>query len=168
MEPSDPYVFEALVFAIKDSYEILPVQLLAPFQRNLWMTIVFIWLLNFIIILLTKYLPSYQRHYFIGGYLNRTPLLRIFNIYLGGSISIRNDQSKRKISIFSKTMLITWIIGFLIIRGAYQGSLYEFLQRQDSSSPYDTIQKVFDSDCDVHVMHTALTSLRSYPIEQNR
>lgn len=39
-----------------------------------------------------------------------------------------------------------WILGFLIIRNAYQSALYNYLQEQRLPSPYDTVEKVNRSD----------------------
>lgn len=106
-------------------------------------------------ILLTKKLPRQWRHFIIGGRRNRTPILNMWNTVLGGPICNSRMKHRRLFGTFGRTLLMLWILLWFVIRNSYQGSLYEFLQRHRFSSPYDTIEKIDDTNCKIFMpLHT--------------
>lgn len=144
-------------------------KLLAPFGTRLWFSLAILIASAIIIILLTKRLKSVRRHFVIGGHINRTPILNMINSLLGGSIANpRMEGSQKYFGTFARTLAMLWFIWSLILRGSYQGALYNFLQHQVFSSPYDTIYKILHSDCKIIIMKSAIFSLDEYKIDRNR
>lgn len=170
MQPTHPYVQVSLSFAIPPSRDIsTPLQkLIAPFKKYIWLLIILMLVFGSIIILFTKALTRTHRHFIIGGRMNRTPVLNMLNIFLGGVVANPYLKKIRSFGTFARTLLMTWIIGCLILRSAYQGALYDFLRRELLSSQLDTIQKIFASKCDIHLMYTASSSLDLYKLNKKR
>lgn len=170
MLPSAAYMQVSLGFAILPSEDIsTPLEkLLAPFDSQIWQSIGLCIVLAVIIISLTKTLSHRRRHFIIGGRLNLTPILNMWNTFLGGSIGNPRFARARYLRTFARSLLIIWLIGSLVLRGSYQGALYYFLQREIFSSPYDTIDKINKSDCKLAVMASATSNLNRYrfPIDR--
>lgn len=121
---------------------------MAPFQSSIWIAICLMIFASMIVILLTKRLSKKWRHYYIGGQMNRSPILNMWIYVLGLSIS-NTKMSGRNFSNFARVLTILWTVQWLIIRSAHQGALYEYLHANRSTSPFDTIDKIRRSDCKV-------------------
>lgn len=170
MVASQSYFQVGLAFAILPSEDIsTPMEkLLAPFTTHLWESTVLCVTLAVIVILITKTMSRRWRHFVIGGRVNRTPILNMWNSFLGGGIGNPIFSMARYLSTFARTLLLIWSTGCLVLRGSYQGALYDFMQREEFSSPLDTISKINDSDCNLIVMSTATSSLDRFYFDRSR
>lgn len=127
-------------------------RLLAPFSTPLWIFLAVFVTISVIIVLLTKHLPTKKRHFLIGGRLNRTPVFNMLHLMLDGSVANRlMRRQTRYFGTFSRSLTMIWILGFLVVRNAYQSSLYTYLQEQRLPSPYDTVEKVNRSGVIINV-----------------
>lgn len=147
MKHTHSFTQHSIVFSYTDSFEhYTPLaRLLAPFQGDLWISFSIVLTISIVVILISKKLTTRQRHFVIGGRMNRTPILNMLNIVIG------NAASMHYLGAFSRTLMLLWILFCFIIRNSYQGSLYEFLQSQRVNSPYDTVEKVHKSNVKIHV-----------------
>lgn len=170
MKASQPYTQVSLGFAILPSDDIsTPLEkLLAPFGKYVWLTTSVGVVLAAAIIYGTKVLSRRWRHFIIGGYLNTTPILNMWVVFLGGGIGNPRFAKARYLSTFARTLFIIWSLGCLVVRGSYQGALYNFFQREILSSPLDTISKINESNCDLIVMSTATSSLEKFYFPRSR
>lgn len=145
MAHTHPYMQTTLVFATVHhclSRSSLS-KLMEPFQMTVWISIIVLMSFSvFMILLSKKMLSTRQRHFVIGGRLNRTPIINLMNVLIGNVVSNRQMMNRRYFGSFARTLMIHWILLWLVLRNAYQGSLYESMQRFRSDSPYDTIEKV--------------------------
>lgn len=164
------YVQVALGFAVLPSEDIsTPLQkLLAPFTMHLWLDTAALIIMAVIVILITKKMTRRLRHFIIGGYLNSSPILNMWNGLLGGSIGNPRFAKARFLSTFARSLLMIWLMCSLILRGSYQGALYDFLKREILSSPLDTIAKINQSDCNLVIMSTATSSLDAFYFSRSR
>lgn len=151
LSPSNAYIYNSMGFVYKPgSASIFPIDsLLAPFSGSLWLTLFAILSLSIPIILRTKNLSRKWRHFYIGGRMNRTPILNAWASCLGHSIANAHIANARSISNFARTLIIFWIILWFIVRSFYEGALFNYLQYNQPPSPYDTIEKVLTSNCKV-------------------
>lgn len=153
MSYSKSYSQNAFRFAFKESEELAePItRLMSPFEVSLWVSIAILLIVSISAILLTKKLPLRQRHYIIGGRMNRTPILNMMNALMGNAISNPRMARERSFGLFTRLLFLIWIFFWLIVRNSYQGSLYETLQSQRVESPFDTIEKVQKSRANIYV-----------------
>lgn len=143
----------AFVFAfVLNTERLTSIQrLLEPFQDNLWILIGVLLIISTIIILLLKKLPERQRHFIIGGQVNRTPILNMWNVVIGNVIPNPRMVHIQYFGVFARTLCLLWIILWLVVRSSYESSLYEFLESQRIKSPFDTVEKVRLSNAKIHV-----------------
>ena len=139
---TNPYLQTSIGFSFVETELYSPfTRLMAPFQNPIWIAICLIIFASRVMILLTKRLSRKWRHFYIGGQINRSPILNAWNSVLGTPIP--NPRIKgRSFSNFARTLTILWIFHWFVIRNAYQGSLYEYLQANRSTSSYDTVDKI--------------------------
>lgn len=152
------YMQHAFVFAFAESAVFsTPIgQLLAPFQDSVWMLIALLLVISILFILLSKRLSAHRRHFIIGGRMNRTPVLNMLNALIGNVIPNRMMTQPTYFSTFSRTLTILWLLFWLIVRNAYEGSLYESLQSQRAKPLYDTVEEVRKSGAKINVISSAV------------
>ena len=147
----------------------LPIlRLFRPFDIMSWISISIVLTLAILVLLLLKCSSSKVRSFVVGGQVNRTPILNMLNICLGGSIPLWNGFDRRALSVFSKTMFVIWSFSNIILRGSYQGALYRSLQEQRPQFTLDTVEKVLASDCDIHISQSSIQDLDDYNIDPSR
>lgn len=127
-------------------------RLLAPFQWPLWIAIVALLSVSILLIMLSRKLSTRQRHFLIGGRMNRTPILNMINVLIGSMIPNPRMMQQQYFGVFARALAVLWIFFWLIVRNSYMGSLYGFLQTQRNSSLYDTVDKIRDSDAKINVI----------------
>lgn len=151
---SKSYMQNSFVFAYIRNI-VFSTPLMAPFQNCMWISIASLLFISIIIILMSKKLSTRQRHFIIGGRLNRTPILNMINVLFGNVVANRQMTRARYFGIFARTLMILWIMFWLIVRNSYQGALYGFLQTQRKNFPYDTVDKVRHSNVKIYIMASA-------------
>lgn len=166
---SETYIHFAMRFVYKDENAyIQPLSsLLDPLNAFVWQVIFGILLLSVVIILMTKKLTRKWRHFFIGGRMNRTPILNAWSIVLGHSIANPHIANGRAFSNFARCLLLFWITLWLFVRCTYEGALFNFLQHRQPPSPYETVEKVLASNCKILTNHGTYTNIK-HLIEKNR
>lgn len=148
--PTNPYLQASIGFCFKETKAYSPLtRLSAPFQYRVWIIIGSILFTSMVVILLTKKLSRKWRHFYIGGRMNRNPILNMWNSFLGMPIANRRISRGQNFGNFARTLTILWILVWLIMRNAYQGSLYTYLQSHRLTSPYDTVEKIRRSNCKI-------------------
>lgn len=145
MIPTIAYMQSAVKYAFRINIEFASPfsRLLAPFTISLWAFLISFVATSTLIVLFTKHLSSRDRHFLIGGRLNRTPIFNMLHLMFEGAVA--NPlmlKHTRHFGTFSRSLTMIWILGFLIIRSAYQSSMYKYLQEQRLPSPYDTVDQV--------------------------
>lgn len=166
---SHPYIENAFVyvFLLPRNYSSSMWAIIAPFQQAIWFAIALLLIISIFVILLTKRLPKRHRHFFIGGQMNRTPILNMFHAIMGSTIPNPKMAHRKHFGVFVRTITILWILFWLVVRSSYEGSLFTFLQSQKISSQYDTVMKVDKSNVKVHILRTA-TGLISADFDRSR
>lgn len=142
-------------YAESDVFATPLARLMAPFHKSLWISILLLLIIAIFIILLTKQLTKFQRHFIIGGRMNRTPIINMFTSMIGNNIGNQRIVNTTHFSTFARSLTILWIFFSLVVRSAYQGSLYEHFQNERINTPYDTVEKVRDSNVTIHLRNTA-------------
>lgn len=100
--------------------------------------------IGFIVIVSLKWFKVDQRKFIVGAK-NRTPYMNMINICLGGSISTSPRRN------FARYMLIVWLFGCIILRNAYQGSLFDVLRKPKSAPPKDTLDAMLDANYSLYM-----------------
>lgn len=83
-------------------------------------------------------------------------------VALGGNIANPRMRYLRYFGTFSRTLTMVWMLSFLILRNAYQCSLYDFLHTQKVASPLDTIEGIKNSDVDIIIDRNGLSFMEQF------
>lgn len=170
LSPSLPYFQTSIGLAVRENFiSASPFsQLAAPFNPFLWLIICIVLCTSMMIILLTKALPPRARHFFIGGRMNRTPILNMINLFLGGLLSNRTMRHLRYFGTFARTLTMFWILLSLFLRKSYEGTLFSFLQTHEAPSQCDTVEKVRSSDCKIVIWTSGIKMLNNFVSDDKR
>lgn len=141
---SFPHYYTALVIANWPRRPFTSLErLMLPFDTIIWLTLVVLVLSAVQIIYFILACYREQRNFFFGRG-NRTPLLNVFNIILGGAIT--NAPTRN----FARTLLSFWIICTFVLRSSYQGALYSFLRSNRSAQSLDTLEKLVANNISIY------------------
>lgn len=161
---SDAILYSSLTFVYTEDkiQQLNIIRLFAPFKPYLWFIIWTIIFLTIFLILLTKKLTRKWRHFYIGGRINRTPILNLWAAILGKSIGNRRISNGRTIGNFARTLILFWILLWFVIRSCYEGVLYSKMQNNQHYSPFDTIEKIQKSKCKILLLPSAYPYLSRF------
>lgn len=137
-------------------------RMFAPLHVHIWMTIAGLMGAATIIILLMKNMSAAKRCFVIGGRVNRTPVYNMVCVALGGNIANQRMRSLRHFGTFARTLAMIWMLAFLILRNAYQCSLYDFLHTQKVTSPFDTFEGIKESDASLYIDNNSFVFLSQF------
>lgn len=153
------YSRNALLFAFIEKLQFATplARLMAPFQSYVWICIAVLLAVSISVILLTRKLSARQRHFIIGGRVNRTPIMNMLNVLIGNVIANPIMNYGTYFGIFARSLFLLWIFFWLVVRNSYQGSMFDYLQNQRGTSLYDTIDKVRLSNVHINVVSTGVS-----------
>lgn len=87
-------------------------KIMAPFQLDVWISIAVLLTISILTIILSRRLSIRQRHFIIGGTMNRTPIMNMLSVLIGNTIP--NPKL-----VFARTLAILWIFFWLVVRNRF-------------------------------------------------
>ena len=131
-------------------------KLFQPFDKFTWILLLITFVAALIVIFVIKIkLPQFQEIVF--GTENQHPVTNLFSAFIGG------NQTRIPTKTFSRSLLMMWLIFCLIIRNSYQGSLYNFLQSDESLNQGNTIEDLVERNFDLYMYSWVFTIFESQP-----
>uniref|UniRef100_A0AAG5DNK1 Ionotropic glutamate receptor L-glutamate and glycine-binding domain-containing protein n=1 Tax=Anopheles atroparvus TaxID=41427 RepID=A0AAG5DNK1_ANOAO len=124
-------------------------KLFRPFRRNIWVGLS-VYLAGVLLTVGGLSCASPPVRAFVYGDGVRMPLLNALYLLFGGSVlpvPVRN---------FPRTLFILWLLFTFVIRTVYQGSLYLYLQRSATYPPLATLDEVYRSTLEYHMVSIAM------------
>lgn len=118
-------------------------KLFLPFDVDTW-----IWFLIFmfggvVAICILKFVPDSNRKFIIGRDV-RAPMVNLFQVFFGvGLIRLPGRN-------FARYLLMMFILFCLIMRTAYQGKMYEFMQKVLRKPEVQSIQELMDKNFTIY------------------
>lgn len=145
------YMQVDLGFVYRDGFEFDASlqRVFAPLAMTVWIIIAALMCGAMIIILVTKNMTAEQRRFIIGGRVNRTPIYNMICIALGGNIANQHMRYIRYFGTFARTLTMIWMLSFLILRNAYQCSLYDYLHTQKAPSCFESLAAIKQCRCNI-------------------
>lgn len=139
---TQPYVFNSLQFIVPpgESYTAFE-KLFLAFDDFTWIMIVFTFAVAFIIIFCFAFVPKKVQQMAFGSRVNAA-WFNVIAVFFG------NGQTNVPRKGFARFLLMTFILYSLIIRTAYQGKSFEFLQMDVHKKPIQSIGEMF-ANCSV-------------------
>lgn len=110
-------------------------KIVLPFGRYIWMSVCAILIVVIFAIYIIKCFKWYNHMDNNTNTRNSNPIFNIINIFLGASIA------RMVLNNYVRCILTFWMLTTLVLRNAYQGSLFNFLQAQIEHSPWTQLPK---------------------------
>lgn len=147
-EPSLNYDTTSLVFMIPQGCELSFLdKIVLPFDRHVWFFLVAFIILSTLIIVIIKKIAQNPLQNIIMGRRTRTPIWNLLNLILNGAI----DGSQMPRTNFARFALLKILTFSLVLRSAYTGSLYGFVERDIRVEPITKISDIFDKNFSFYV-----------------
>ncbi|XP_055910418.1 uncharacterized protein LOC129944779 [Eupeodes corollae] len=116
---SDVYQISPVVFIIRGGRELDPIsRLVSPFELDVWIYLTVFLIFGTIMIAFLRY-TSLSVQTFVFGEEISCPMTNFFAVFLGypmNRLPLRN---------FARFVLLVWLLSSLVLRNAYQGSLFD-------------------------------------------
>lgn len=150
MSMSFPYFQTGLLFIVPPGRPYTSIEkFLQPMDQWIWYCLAGELFIGGFVIVLLKYTKKQIKH-FIMGRNNRIPFFNMFAIFSGNSATYLPKRN------FSRTILMIWILSSLIIRAAYQDSLFHFMQKETSVNNHYTLSTLIKENFTFHVPESSL------------
>ncbi|XP_055611361.1 uncharacterized protein LOC129757968 [Uranotaenia lowii] len=124
-------------------------KLFRPFQGKVWICIIAYLIIGLVVTNLLRLMFCFDNRVMFYGMATRTPYLNMLNIFFGGALPQSPGNN------FARTVFFLWIYYTFIIRSAYQGSLYKYLQRTMNHPPLKTMDDIDRSGVNYYMMEIA-------------
>lgn len=140
------YLHSGFVFAVPPPKPLAMFErLFIPFDLSVWLGLATIFSIALIVILLLKTVANSKQRIFIVGHQNRVPYLNMINVCLGGAIVSIPRRT------FARSLLIVWLLGSLVLRNAYLGSLFKVLQSGKTGRTLSTIDDLIAANYSLYM-----------------
>lgn len=143
-EATTYYDSTPLVFVIARGHEISFIErLLRPFDRRVWIWLIVLIIISAVAVLLVQKFAKVYLRKIVMGWHTTTPLWNLLNLVLNGTIV--GSQMPR--TNFARFAVFKLLIFFLVMRSAYTGALFGFVEKDIREEPIrklsDVIEKKF-------------------------
>ncbi|CRK91822.1 CLUMA_CG005447, isoform A [Clunio marinus] len=118
-------------------------KLLLAFDKPVWNLIIITFALAFMAIIILRFCPRFIREFVIGRNV-KEPALNVLIAFFGVGQTILPRRN------FARFLLIMFILYSLIIRTAYQGKSFEFLQKDMKRKGVQTVKDLFDKNYTIY------------------
>lgn len=118
-----------------DAYE----KLILPFDGDTWFWIVITFASAFALIIVMKFARIDIRDFLFGTNVT-TPALNVLAAFFGCSQIVCPGRN------FARFLLMAFILFSLVIRTAYQGKMFEFLQKEMRKPTVDSLEEMLDNN----------------------
>ncbi|CRK91819.1 CLUMA_CG005444, isoform A [Clunio marinus] len=118
-------------------------KLLLAFDKPVWNLIIITFALAFMAIIILRFCPRSIREFVIGRNV-KEPALNVLIAFFGVGQTILPRRN------FARFLLIMFILYSLIIRTAYQGKSFEFLQKYMKRKGVQTVKDLFDKNYTIY------------------
>lgn len=149
MSASSPYLYSSLLYAVPKgkAYTALE-KLFLPFRLQMW---ILMGTLLLFALTITTFLSG-KKLKFVAGDRNRTPFLNTISLLFGGAVTALPKRN------FARTVFIIWIFSCIVVRSAFQGSLFEYIQKLRNAPSASTLTDLIDRNYTLY-MSTAVFQL---------
>lgn len=161
MRPSNAYFSTKLVMVVPIGKPFTAAEKLRkPFKIYVWLLVAAVLLIGFITIFLLKQKASRSTRKFIMGTRTTTPSFNLMNIFFGGSLTATQIPGRN----FARTLVCIFILYSLVIRTAYTGALFQFIQSDSTRHEHiNTIEELVQNNMKVYCLTATMSFVESIP-----
>lgn len=142
---SFPFMSEPEGFFIPPGHLYTPLEkLFLPFDEDTWIWLIVFLLTGVLVIFIVSYSPKHIKNFVFGRYV-RHPMFNMLRAIFGiGQIKLPSRN-------FARYILMMFFIFCMVMRTAYQGKMYEFMQKDIRKPVAQTIQELIDKNFTFYV-----------------
>lgn len=156
LQYTNPYYYTPIIFALSMPRPYTSIeQLFFPFKYIIWSCIGAMFSIGLVVVVFLKYVGNTKSLAFVVGKRNRMPFMNMINTFFGGSIQLSPKRN------FARYVFMIWMIGCIVLRNSYQGTLFTFLQQPKAKPVPSTLNELLEKNC------TILASKTSYFLFEN-
>lgn len=145
-----PYIFRSFLLAVPIGEEYNDFEkLLMPFDSDVWNWIILTFSSAFVVIFILKF--AARARIFIIGATVQTPSLNVLMIFSGTSQVTMPGRN------FARFLVMQFIIFSMIIRTAWQGKMFEFLQQEIRKPEVQTIDEMIEKNFTFYMTEASAT-----------
>lgn len=158
LQYTNPYYYTPVIFALSMPRPYTSIeQLYFPFKYIIWSCIVAMFAIGFIVIGTLNVVANKKLREFVVGPNNQTSFINMISIYLGGGIQ---HLPKRN---FARYILTVWMLGCIVLRTSYQGSLFRFLQEPKTKTLPKTFKNLLENNYTLVMAESANYLFKNMP-----
>lgn len=161
-DATTPYISDDIIFVIPPRGELSPVaKMIYPLDRDTWILLLIFFGVGYVIICIISYQSKAVQEFVFGE--NEThPFLNMFNTFLGG------NQVRMPTKNFARFILLIFLMFSMIIRTAYQGAMYQFMQSDKKYKEPQTIEELIELNYKFHVLAVSMELFEHFTGLQKR
>lgn len=147
-DASIPYHYGSLQFAVPSGKKFTSLEkIFFPFRVQIWICLSVLFAIVISSIIWMKSITRTKRAFIIGDR-NDAPLLNTVSVCFG--VALRRTPTRN----FARTLLIIWIVFAMVVRNAYQGTLFGFMRGNQRNRPFTRIGQIFESNVKVYAIRS--------------
>lgn len=141
---SFPYYQSAIRFAVPKGKQLTAFQkLFMPFRYIIWTCIISLFGVGLFVIVALRF--DLRHRTFVVGPQNPTPYMNMIAVFLGVSMTVLPRRN------FARFLLTIWMIGCVVLRNAYQGSLFQFISTSKSAPVVNSLDEMLAENYSIYV-----------------
>lgn len=145
---SFPYYYGELIFAIPQGRPYTSLEkLFFPFRYRIWICLSALLFSTVLVTFGLKFMSKNVRDFVIGSKIN-APLCNAINICFGNAIAKLPQRN------FARTLLFFWLLTWMVLRNAYQGTLFSYLHSEQRMPTLFHLDEVIESDVKIYLLET--------------
>lgn len=153
---SFPYYQSAIRFAVPKGKPLTAFQkLFMPFRYIIWTCIISLFGIGLFVIIALRF--DFRHRAFVVGNQNATPYMNMIAVFLGVSMTILPRRN------FARFVLTVWMIGCVVLRNAYQGSLFQFISTLKSAPVVSNLDEMLENNYSLYVRKELFYMFDSVP-----
>lgn len=135
-------------------------KLLMPFRLIVWVMLIGVLIIAFLVIIFIRKKLNREQEKFIIGSRTSSPYFNVIDSFLGQNLP-QNQVAGRN---FSRTLLCIFMLYGLVIRSAYTGALFKFIQADNEHHPpYQRLRDLLKNDFKFYMTRSASSFVQEIP-----
>lgn len=161
-DATTPYFNDDIIFVMPPRSELTSVEkLIYPLDRETWIFLIICFAVGYLVIFIVSFQSKSVKDFVFGEH-EKYPYLNMFNTFLGG------NQSRLPTRNFARFILLVFLGFSLVIRTAYQGAMYQFMQSDKKYKEPQTIAELIELNYRFHVLSVSMELFEHFTALQKR
>lgn len=156
------YIRDDIIFVIPPRSELSAFEkMIYPLDAETWVLLTICFAIGFLVIFVVT-LQKKSVQIFVFGEYERYPFLTMFALFVGGS------QLRTPTRNFARFILLVYLTFAMVIRTAYEGAMYQFMQSDKKYKEPQTVEDLIELDYKFNVLAVSMELFEHFSGLQKR